>query len=93
MLCVVGLALPAYAQLMGGTIAQIAVQGNQRIEPATVRTYIAVQEGDPFDPVAIDQSLKNLFATGLFADVSIGRQGDIMIIRVVENPIINLITF
>lgn len=82
-----------HAQPAGGTIAQIAVQGNQRIEPATIRTYIAVQEGDPFDPVAIDRSLKNLFATGLFADVSLGRQGDILIIRVVENPIINRITF
>ena len=93
LICVSAVALPVRAQLVGGTIAQIAVQGNQRIEPATIRTYIAVQEGDPFDPVAIDQSLKNLFATGLFADVSIARQGDIMIIRVVENPIINRITF
>jgi outer membrane protein insertion porin family len=83
----------AQAQPADGTIAQIAVQGNQRIEPATIRTYIAVQEGDPFDPIVIDRSLKNLFATGLFADVSIGRQGEIMIIRVVENPIINRITF
>ena len=83
----------AQAQPADGTISQIAVQGNQRIEPATIRTYISVQEGDPFDPIAIDRSLKNLFATGLFADVSIGRQGEIMIIRVVENPIINRITF
>ncbi len=82
-----------YAQQLGGTISQVAVQGNQRIEPATIRTYISVREGDPFDPVTIDRSLKNLFATGLFADVSIGRQGDILIIRVVENPIINRITF
>ena len=85
--------LPALSQQTGGTIAQIAVQGNQRIEPATIRTYVAVREGDAFDPVVIDRSLKNLFATGLFADVSIGRQGEIMIIRVVENPIINRITF
>ena len=85
--------LPTIAQQLDGTIAQIAVQGNQRIEPATIRTYVTVQEGDPFDPVAIDRSLKNLFATGLFADVSIGRQGEIMIVRVVENPIINRITF
>lgn len=83
----------SYAQQLGGAIAQIAVQGNQRIEPATIRTYMAVREGDPFNPVTIDRSLKNLFATGLFADVSIGRQGDILIIRVVENPIINRITF
>lgn len=91
--CLLALTVPqnAIAQLTG-TIAQIAVQGNQRIEPATIRTYTAVREGDPFDPVMIDQSLKNLFATGLFADVSIGRQGDILIIRVVENPIINRIT-
>ncbi len=82
-----------HAQQLGGTIAQIAVQGNQRIEPATIRTYISVREGDRFDPITIDRSLKNLFATGLFADVSIGRQGDILIIRVVENPIINRITF
>ena len=86
-------AFSAHAQLLGGSIAQIAVQGNQRIEPATIRTYIAVREGDPFDPVSIDRSLKNLFATGLFADVSISRQGDILIIRIVENPIINRITF
>jgi outer membrane protein insertion porin family len=86
-------AFSAHAQLLGGYIAQIAVQGNQRIEPATIRTYIAVREGDPFDPVSIDRSLKNLFATGLFADVSISRQGDILIIRIVENPIINRITF
>jgi outer membrane protein insertion porin family len=87
------MATSAYAQQLGGSIAQIAVQGNQRIEPATIRTYMSVREGDRFDPVTIDRSLKNLFATGLFADVSIGRQGDILIIRVVENPIINRITF
>ncbi len=89
---VVCLAPAAVQAQSAGVISQIAVQGNQRIEPATIRTYIAVREGDPFDPVAIDRSLKNLFATGLFADVSIGRQGEILIIRVVENPIINRIT-
>ncbi|MFL2770374.1 MAG: outer membrane protein assembly factor BamA [Rhodospirillaceae bacterium] len=83
----------AVAQQTNIMISQIAVQGNQRIEPATIRTYISVQEGDAFDPIIIDRALKNLFATGLFADVSIGRQGNILIIRVVENPIINRITF
>lgn len=76
-----------------GVIEQIAVQGGQRIEPATVRTYLTVREGDPFDPVRIDRSLKNLFATGLFADVGITRQGTTLLIRVVENPIINRISF
>ena len=83
---------PAFAQDEEGVIELIAVQGSQRIEPATIRTYVSVREGDPFDAVRIDRSLKNLFATGLFADVSITRQGGTLLIRVVENPIINRIS-
>ncbi len=90
------LALPATevrAQSATDTIQGIAVQGSQRIEPATVRTYVTVREGDPFDPARIDQSLKNLFGTGLFADVSITRgENGVLVIRVVENPIINRIS-
>ncbi len=89
-------ALPATevrAQSATDTIQGIAVQGSQRIEPATVRTYVTVREGDPFDPARIDQSLKNLFGTGLFADVSITRgENGVLVIRVVENPIINRIS-
>lgn len=86
-------AMDASAQSETDTIQGIAVQGSQRIEPATVRTYVTVREGDPFDPARIDQSLKNLFGTGLFADVSITRQdNNVLLIRVVENPIINRIS-
>lgn len=72
---------------------QIRVEGIQRIEPETVRSYMQIRAGDYFDPARIDRSLKSLFATGLFADVSIRREGDILIVRVVENPIINRIAF
>src|SRR5581483_12424500 len=83
------LAPAAYAQSSEPVIEQIAVQGNQRVEPATIRTYLTVREGDPFDPVRIDRSIKNLFATGLFADVSVTQQGTTLLVRVVENPIVN----
>ncbi len=81
---------PAFAQ-SSDVISGLAVQGNQRIEGATIRSYLAVAEGDAFDPARIDRSIKNLFSTGLFADVSVGRQGDLLVVRVVENPIINRI--
>ena len=81
-----------YAQ-EGGSIRQITVQGNQRVEEETVRSYLSVAPGDPFDEVKIDKSLKNLFATGLFADVTIRREGDGLTVRVVENPIINRLAF
>jgi outer membrane protein insertion porin family len=93
--CLIGLALPpspAEAQ-SGGVVREIIVEGTQRIEPETVRSYLLIQEGDPFNAERVDRSLKSLFATGLFADVTIGRQHDSMVVTVVENPVINRIAF
>ncbi len=88
------LGLPALAQVEGGgTVREVRIEGTQRIEPETVRSYLLVQPGDPFNDERVDKSLKALFATGLFADVTLRRDGDVLIIRVVENPIINRIAF
>ncbi len=88
-------ALPALAQSipMGGRISEIRVEGLQRIEPDTVLSYLTIKAGDNFDAERIDNSLKALFNTGLFADVSLRRQGDALIIQVAENPIINRLAF
>ncbi len=85
--------VPAFAQFGQGTIQEVRIEGVQRIEPETVRSYLAVQPGEQFDSQAIDRSLKSLFATGLFADVTLRRDGDALVVRVVENPIINRIAF
>lgn len=74
-------------------LEEIRIEGTQRIEPATVRSYMGVRVGEPLTNEVMDRSLKNLFATGLFADVTIRREGDAMVVRVVENPIINRIAF
>jgi outer membrane protein insertion porin family len=76
-----------------GVIQEIRVEGNQRIEAATIRSYMTVAPGEPFDPAKLDQSLKNLFATGLFDDVTIRREGNDLVVSLVENPIINRIAF
>ena len=64
-------AAPGHAQVRPDDIraAEIRVVGAQRIEAETVRTYITIKPGDPITPEAMDQSLKKLFGTGLFADV------------------------
>ncbi len=77
----------------GGAIANIQVEGNQRIETGTIRSYMLVQPGDAFDPDRIDRSLKTLFATGLFQDVNIRRDGNNIVVKVVENPLVNRIAF
>lgn len=85
--------MAASQMFSGGIIRDIRVDGVQRIESTTVRSYLTVQPGDAFSPDKIDQSLKNLFNTGLFADVVLKRQGDTLVVAVVENPIINRIAF
>ncbi len=74
-------------------IERIDVQGNQRIETSTVKSYLVVREGDLYEPAVVDRSLKTLFATGLFADVTIRRAGTGLVVTVVENPIINRVLF
>lgn len=74
-------------------IDQIVIEGAQRIEPDTVKSYLLIREGDAFDARRLDRSLKSLFATGLFADVSVDRRGSALIVKVLENPVINRIAF
>lgn len=75
------------------TLENIRVEGTQRIEAETVRSYIGLQEGDPIDPTRINKALKALFATEYFADVSMALDGRTLVVKVVENPIINRIAF
>ena len=77
----------------GRVISRIDVQGNQRIEALTIQSYMVIAAGDRFDAGRVDQSLKALFATGLFADVSMRRQGGSLVVVVAENPIINRLAF
>lgn len=74
-------------------VRDIVVEGAQRTETSTIQSYLLIQPGDPFDDARIDRSLKSLYATGLFADVSISRNGDQLVVKVVENPIINRVAF
>ena len=62
----------------------IKVEGTQRIDPETVRTYMTLQPGDRFSPAAVNESLKRLFATGFFSTIEIleGPDGRTLIVRV-----------
>ena len=79
----------AYAQ----TVNSIVVQGNQRVEADTIRSYFQAGPNGRLDPFQIDEGVKALFATGLFQDVRPSMQGGRLIITVIENPVINRIAF
>ena len=89
---------PTYAQSSAAdsnlsSISRVEIRGNQRIEAQTIRTYMTVVPGDRVDGVSINQTLKRLFETGLFADVSVALEGRTLVVNVVENPIINRVAF
>lgn len=87
-------ATAAFAQQADGpTVQRINVEGNQRIEESTVLSYMVLREGQAYSQQQVDQSLKTLYGTGLFADVQILQSNGTVTVKVVENPIINRIAF
>ncbi len=76
-----------------GVVQAIEVRGNQRIEADTVRSYMLLQPGDPYDADRQDRSLKSLYATGLFRDVRLARVGSTVVVTVAENPIVNRVAY
>ena len=88
-----GVPAAATAAEQPGRIAEIRVEGNRRIEASTIRSYMLLAPGDPFDPTLMDRSLKTLYATGLFSNVELARQGDALVVTVQENPVVNVVAF
>jgi len=83
----------SFSMVRAQTISSIEITGNQRISRETILTYVTIQPGRPALPVEIDESLKALFATGLFKDVSITTSGDVLLVKVVESPVVNGVAF
>jgi outer membrane protein insertion porin family len=73
--------------------AVIAVIGNRQIDAATIRAHVHAGDDGNFNAAALDAALKSLYATGLFEDVKIARDGTRILISVVENPTIARLAF
>ena len=74
------------------SIQSIRVNGNQRLEAATIISYSNLAPGQNYTAATIDQALKDLYGTELFNDVNItGAETGNLVINVKENPVINRI--
>ncbi len=86
----VQLLAPAEAPVIKG----LSVQGNQRIEPETVASYLTLQPGMNAEEELLDLQVKTLYETGLFSDVAAEMQPNgTLLIAVTENPIVNRVLF
>jgi outer membrane protein insertion porin family len=100
-------ALSAALVVSGATVAQLAsvsvaqaavvssidVRGNQRVEAQTIRGYLTIKVGANFSASDIDESVKRLFGTGLFSDVSINQVGRTLVVQVAEYQVVNQVIF
>jgi outer membrane protein insertion porin family len=87
------------ALVMGATVAEAAVvnrievQGNSRVDDSTVRGSLTIRPGEEFNNDDIDNSVRQLFATGLFSDVRIAQSGGALVVTVSENEVVNQVVF
>ena len=68
------------------TVRDIRVEGVQRTEAGTVFSYLPVRVGDRFDPERGSQAIRALYASGLFKDVRLEVDGDVLVVLVEERP-------
>jgi outer membrane protein insertion porin family len=83
----------AFSAVSPASAQSISVQGNKRVETETIRSFLTLAPGESYTPARIDQGIKDLFATGLFSDVRIRRVGNGIAVQVVENSLINRVSF
>ena len=82
-----GLARAVFAESF--VVTDIRIEGLQRISPGSVFNEIPIKVNDRIDQAAIAQTSRALFKSGNFDDVQIGRDGDVLVITLVERPSIS----
>src|SRR5579884_4483190 len=68
------------------TVGDIRIEGLQRISEGTVFNYLPVNIGDHLTPQRVREAIKALYNTGFFRDVQLRRQGNTLIVVVLERP-------
>jgi len=69
-------------------VRDIRVEGLQRTETGTVFTHLPVHVGDRFDPAKGIAAVRSLYDTGLFKDIRLEADGDVLVVIVEERPAI-----
>jgi outer membrane protein insertion porin family len=75
------------------SVRDIRIEGLQRTEAGTVFSYLPFKVGDSYNEDKGSQAIRALYATGLFKDVRIELDGDVIVVIVEERPIIARVDF
>ncbi|MGH8298387.1 MAG: outer membrane protein assembly factor BamA [Steroidobacteraceae bacterium] len=74
------------------TVGNIKVEGLERISEGTVFNYLPVNIGDHLTPQRVREAVRALYATGFFRDVELRREGNTLVVVVLERPSIESFT-
>jgi outer membrane protein insertion porin family len=85
-------ALPAWA-VDPFTLRDIRVEGLQRVEPGTVFASLPFRIGDRYDDDKGSAAIRSLFGLGLFSDVRLQINGDVLVVIVEERPNVAGVSF
>ena len=72
-------------------IKKINIEGNERIDDATIISYLNLEKNNNVDIADLNIMFKELFSSELFSEIIFNLNGDTLIVKVKENPIINRI--
>lgn len=89
--CLIGSA--AIAAGNSTIIRKIEVRNNQRVEAATILSYVTMSVGDKFNRDKLNEAIKDLYSTELFSNINAEMAGSTLIFKVQENPIVNRVAF
>ena len=88
--CVLG---TSEAQAQSYRFNAVKIEGNQRIEPATILSYAGISRGQSVSSGQLNDAYQRIVNSGLFETVSLVPKGGTLVIAVVEFPTINRIAF
>ena len=89
--CLLILMMSFAAQAQSFRVSDIRVEGLQRVSAGTVFSALPIRVGDVVTQTDIQTATRELFKVGYFADVSMGRDGDVLVLVIKERPAINAI--
>ena len=81
------------AEITDNAVTEIQIDGIQRIDKETVIAYSNININDTYTEELGNNALKSLFETDLFSNIEISFKDNLLIIKVSENPTVNLIKF
>ncbi|SMG29853.1 outer membrane protein assembly factor BamA [Paracoccus sp. J56] len=73
--------------------SNVRIEGNQRIEPQTILSYLDLPRGQDVSAGTLNDALQRLQSSGLFESVELVPSGGTLVVRVAEYPTINTIAF